>query len=225
MSGCFSESKLFEGQEASTIANCLDTEIFKPIEKELARKILNLPINKKIILYGAIGGTKNPNKGYIKLEQAKEYLFKEGQKDLLFLVFGNDYKRVERNDEVETHYLGHLSDDFTLALVYSAADVMVLPSLQDNLPNTAVEAIACGTPVVAFNTGGLPDIVDHNENVYLAEPYSSNDLARGIEWVLADENRNKWLSKQARKKAEEQFDIEKVAKRYIELYKKVVAKS
>jgi glycosyltransferase involved in cell wall biosynthesis len=128
-------------------------------------------------------------------------------------------------DPLPTIYLGRLNDDETLALAYSAADVMVVPSLQDNLPNTAVEAIAFGTPVVAFNTGGLPDIVDHKENGYLAEPYSSEDLARGIEWMLADGNRNKWLSKQARKKAEVQFNIEKVAKRYIKLYKKVVAKS
>ena len=222
LADCLSRSKLFEGQEAEVIPNGLETSIFKPTKKNITREILNLPEGKKIILYGALSAENDPIKGYQKLMGAKNY---HKQSDLYFVVFGNDYKRTENSKGVITQLMGRINDNVTLSLIYSAADVMVVPSIMEAFGQTASEAMACGTPVVAFNNTGSKDIVDHKENGYLAEPYSSNDLARGIEWVLADENRNKWLSKQARKKAEEQFDIEKVAKRYMKFYKKVVAKS
>ena len=99
---------------------------------------------------------------------------------------------------------------------------MVVPSRQDNLPNTAVESLACGTPVVAFDVGGLSDIVDHHENGYLARPFDPADLAAGISWVLSDDDRHQALSVAARDKALRCFSIADCVKRYIEIYQEVL---
>ena len=99
---------------------------------------------------------------------------------------------------------------------------MVTPSRQDNLPNTVVESLACGTPVVAFDIGGMPNMLDHKTNGYLAKPFDTNDLAAGINWVLADENRHRELCIKVREKAVACFDIETTARQYAELYEDVI---
>lgn len=109
------------------------------------------------------------------------------------------------------HWLGVVCDDRVLALAYSAADLMVVPSRQDNLPNTAIEPQACGTPVVAFDIGGLPDIVAHRETGWLAKAFDTEDLAAGILWVLEARNRWQGLSQAARARAVEHFSQQVVA--------------
>ncbi|MGB5711165.1 MAG: glycosyltransferase, partial [Waterburya sp.] len=121
----------------------------------------------------------------------------------------------------KTHYLGKLSDDISLAQVYAAADIFVAPSLQDNLPNTVVEAIACGTPCAAFKIGGMPEIIEHQQNGYLAQPFEEEDLARGIAWVLENKERHQKLSDRARAKAEQEFTQEIQARRYESLYNEI----
>ena len=223
LANCLSESKLFKGQQATVIPNGLDTTVFKPTDKRIAREILNLPVSKKIVLYGAMGAESNPIKGYQKLTEAKKILYKNKDiQDVYFLVFGNDYRKTEQTEGFTTQYLGGIDDNITLSLVYSAADVMVVPSLMEAFGQTASEAMACGTPVVAFNATGLKDIVDHKKNGYLAEPYDSEDLARGIKWILENEKREKELGINARNKVENDFNIEKVSKQYISLYRKIL---
>jgi glycosyltransferase involved in cell wall biosynthesis len=119
------------------------------------------------------------------------------------------------------HQVGYLSDDITLRLLYSAADVFVIPSRLENLPNTGLEAHTCGTPVVAFNIGGLPDIVEHLVTGYLANPYDTVDLAQGIKWVL-DQRQSGSLGLKARERAVERFSNHMIAEKYITLYKKVI---
>lgn len=114
------------------------------------------------------------------------------------VVFGEAQPRKKEDLGFPVKYTGHITDENYLCQFYSAADVMIVPSQQDNLPNTAIEAIACGTPVVAFNIGGLPDIVAYEKNGYLAQAFDSQDLARGIQWVLEDVQRHAQLCAQAR---------------------------
>jgi len=109
-----------------------------------------------------------------------------------------------------------------LALAYSAADLMVVPSRQDNLPNTAIEPQACGTPVVAFNIGGLPDIVVHCETGWIAKAFDTEDLAAGILWVLGDRDRWQELSLSARARAVERFSPQIIAKQYAQIYEQVM---
>lgn len=106
--------------------------------------------------------------------------------------------------------------------MYSAADVFVLPTIQDNLPNTLIESIACGTPCVAYDVGGVSDIIEHRKNGYLVNSQDVNDLAQGIKWVLEDEKRYKELSGFCRKTTIKKFDINKVAQQYIALYNALV---
>ena len=138
------------------------------------------------------------------------------------IVFGDREPENPTDFGLPVHYLGCLHDDIGIALLYAAADVMVTPSRQDNLPNTVIESLACGTPVVAFDICGMPDMIDHQINGYLAKPYDTSDLAAGINWVLSDETRHKELCINAREKAAACFDIEKIAGRYAELYTEAV---
>jgi len=113
-------------------------------------------------------------------------------------------------------------DGLSLVVLYSAADVMVVPSLQEAWGNTVMESLSCGTPVVAFNTGGIPDMVEHKKNGYLAKPFDVSDLACGIEWLLnSNEETRRSLSTNARQKVEENFTLDLQVKRYVSLYGKL----
>ena len=127
------------------------------------------------------------------------------------------------NFRLKTTYLGKLSDDIALALVYSACDVFVVPSIEDNLPNTIMEAMACGTPCVGFKTGGIAEMIDHKKNGYLVERFNIDDLAGGISWIIEDRKRWEIISKAARVKAENEYDINIVAKKYAKLYDFILA--
>ena len=109
-----------------------------------------------------------------------------------------------------------------MALVYAAADVFVAPSLEDNLPNTVLESLSCGTPVVAFNIGGMPDMVRHEENGYLSPGFDTADLANGLLWVLKDEQRWRRLSDEARSTVVRSFTLQRSASRYLDLYKEIL---
>lgn len=225
LAGCALESALFNNQNIQTIPNGLDLSIYKPVDKNKAREILNIPDqdDTKYILFGAMMATSDERKGYKELSKALHYLVEKYDKvRYRLIVFGTEGHNAPGFGLPAT-YLGQLNEDETLALAYSAANVMVVPSLQDNLPNTAVEAIACGTPVAAFNIGGLPDIVDHKKNGYLATPFNHHDLAEGIAWLLRDNGKLQKLNENARKKAVSKFDINIVTKQYIELYKKILS--
>jgi glycosyltransferase involved in cell wall biosynthesis len=120
------------------------------------------------------------------------------------------------------HFMGHLHDDVSLRLLYSAADSVVIPSRQDNLPNVGVEAHACATPVVAFDVGGLPDIVEHGKTGYLAKAFDTTDMAAGLKWVLEDEIRHLDLRAAARRRAERLWSYEAVAPQYMAVYAEAI---
>jgi glycosyltransferase involved in cell wall biosynthesis len=142
---------------------------------------------------------------------------------------------------MKTYWTGRIDSEQKMTALYNAADLMCVPSRQDNLPNTAVEACACGVPVVAFDIGGLSDIVEHMQTGYLAKPFDTADFARGIEWVLARRNVERrmldagcellstqhpdsdFLSANSRRKAERCFAPEVVAGQYISVYERVLA--
>jgi glycosyltransferase involved in cell wall biosynthesis len=120
-------------------------------------------------------------------------------------------------------YLGRYQDELSMALVYSAADVFVAPSVQDNLPNTVMEASACATPSVAFNVGGLADLVEHERTGYLARPFDVDDLAYGLSWLLNEKQRLDVCGNQARKKVEREFEASFIARRHQALYEELLS--
>jgi glycosyltransferase involved in cell wall biosynthesis len=222
LADCARSSSLFRDVRVEVIPNGLDTGMFQPGNKAECRDLLGLTKDKRIILFGAVQGTIDPNKGFHLLKPALQALGKDSS-DMLALVFG-DSSSVEMPDlGMPVISRGIVHDDRTLAAIYSAADVFVAPSMLENLPNTVMEAMACGTPCVAFRQGGVPELVDHEMTGYLAQPYDADDLARGIAWVLEDRGRREELSIRARRKVESQFQQEQVAQQYLNLYAEILS--
>jgi len=224
LSNCVKESKLMSHWPVSVVGNPICTESFKPMDKKIARTKLNLPNNVPLILFGAMGGKKDPRKGFDLLIASLKYLKDDPKaKRPELVIFGQNKPKSPPNLGFPIHYLGHLNNDVSLQLAYNAADVMVVPSIQEAFGQTASESMACGTPVVAFGATGLLDIVDHRVNGYLAKPFDTNDLAQGINWVLNNENYSE-LCKNARDKVLKEFDNKIVAKKYIAVFEKILKK-
>ncbi len=219
LSNAAKESYLFKNKTIINLPNPIDTNLFKPFEQKKARQLWNLPENKKLVLFGAMGATSDPRKGYQELIGSLQRLQNE---EIEWVIFGNSEPKEKPNFKFKSHYTGQLYDDVSLITLYNACDVMLVPSLQENLSNAIMESLACGTPVVGFNIGGNSDMIEHHKNGYLAKPFDSYDLAKGIEWVLGDEERHKQLCFAAREKVIEKFDSEKVAKQYIDLYQSLL---
>ena len=216
---CARSSSLFQDLPIEVIPNGLDTQQYKPIPRRIARELLNLPQDKQLILFGAMYPNSDRRKGFYLLQQALQSLSKtEWRNQIEVAIFGASRPQESVELGLNSHYLGRLSDEISLAVVYAAADVFVAPSTQDNLPNTVMEAIACGTPSVAFNIGGMPELIEHQHNGYLAQALDSEDLAQGIIWVLENKERHQKLCDRARQKAEQEFTLEIQARRYESLY-------
>jgi len=211
-------STLLKEKKHINLPNPIDTNIFKPLDGGNARELWNLPHDKKLILFGANSATSDINKGFIELSKALHQLL---AKNIEFVVFGSSKPKESQNFGFKTHYLGYLHDDVSLVTLYSAVDVMVVPSLQENLSNTIMESLACSIPVVGFDIGGNSDMIEHEKNGYLAKPFESQDLADGINWVLKNKD-YATLCQNAREKVLKEFDSVVVVKKYIELYKDIL---
>ncbi|PSB06156.1 glycosyl transferase [Pleurocapsa sp. CCALA 161] len=217
---CAGSSSLFKNLRVEVIPNGVDIQRYKPVNRPIVRELIGLPQNKHLVMFGAIKATSDRRKGFYFLQAALESLCQSGwQNKLELVVVGASQPEKEIYLGFKTHYLGKLNDDISLAQVYAAADVFVAPSVQDNLPNTVVEAIACGTPAVAFNIGGMPEIIEHHVNGYLAQPFEIEDLAKGIVWILENQERHQKLGDRARAKAKQEFSQELQARRYASLYR------
>ncbi len=222
MRDCVKACSLFNNRRIEIIPAGLDETVFRPMDKLEARAVENIPAAGAIILMGAYGGTRDPRKGFHLLVEALKALAKDGWADKAeLLIFGGNEPVPAAITGLRTRYLGYVPGD-SLIRLYNAADVFVCPSTQENFGQTVLESLSCGTPVVAFDIGGPSDMVRHEQNGYLARPFSTDDLARGIAWVLADKSRRRYLAAQARQKVEEHYTIEKVARSYVNLYKEVL---
>ncbi len=218
MADCAASSALFKNTEVVNLPNLIDTRAFAPIDKYTARALLNLPQDKSLVLFGAMSATTDPNKGFRILSQALLQLPQQWE----LVVFGSSQPKTPQNFKQATHYQGHMHDDISLRLLYSAADVMVVPSLQENLSNAIMESLACATPVVAFDVGGNSDMIEHKINGYLAKPFDPQDLAHGVKWVLCSPDTTK---KNARNKIISSFESEFLSKKYINLYKQILVRA
>lgn len=217
LADCAKQSVIMKDWPIHVIPNAIDTNLWRPLDKAMSRDILNLPTDKKLVMFGAIGGTADPRKGFDLLKESISLLSVEF-KNIELVIVGQLAPKNHHHLGLPTHYTGHLSDDITLLLYYSACDCFVIPSRQDNLPNTGVESLACGTPVIGFNTCGIPSIVEHKVNGYLSAAFDAKDLANGIKWVLEDELRYKTLAENARQFAVERFSYSAVSKLYKDVY-------
>ena len=195
----------------------VDTDLFRPRDRAAARQRLGLPAEREYLLTVALGVDSDRRKGLHLLEPALQNLAAR-RAGLELLIVGADSPRDGGpNFGLPTRYLGRIGDEEALAWVYSAANVFVIPSLQENLPNTVVEALACGVPSVGFRIGGMTDLVQEGSTGALASPFDTDDLAHKIAGLL-DNAEDKDFSGAARQQALDNHAEETVAKRYLALF-------
>ena len=206
---CASQSQLTINKPIFYIPNSVDNKIFKPFDKNIAKQILNLNVNDTVIAFGAVS-IGSPYKGWAYLQRALEILkYDDDLNKISVLIFGDDYsKQVADEIPFNTKFMGYLRDGYSLSLVYNAADVFVAPSLADNLPTTLLESLSCGTPVVGFDVGGIPDMIKHKENGYLAKYRDAEDLANGIKFCLKNNIKGQLLP---------DFEMSNIIEKHLEL--------
>jgi glycosyltransferase involved in cell wall biosynthesis len=221
MAACARDSSLLGHRRIDVIPNGLDLNAFRPMPREVARGVLRLPNDRRYVLFTAVGGASNPIKGFVHLAAALRALHQNGAGGALELLVGGSSVPPSMDCGVPVRCMGILHDDLSIALLNSAADVVAVPSVQDNFPNTVLEALACGRPVAAFRIGGNPDMITDRQNGVLAEPFDAGALARGIAWLLENETRWRELSAAARCTAEAQYGLGIQARRYTALYREL----
>lgn len=218
------QSALLTEQRIVSIPNPIDTRIFHPIDKVEARKQLQLPEDKQIILFVSQKVT-DPRKGMDYLVESLNRLLADDpslRERAVVAILGGQAEEIAERLPMEAYPLGYVSETKRIVAIYSAVDLFVTPSLSDNLPNTIMEAMACGVPCVGFKVGGIPEMIDHLKNGYVANYRDAKDLASGIRWVL-DEANGEELTKNALHKVHANYSQTAVAMQYIEVYNHAAA--
>jgi glycosyltransferase involved in cell wall biosynthesis len=215
------QSNLMGTWPVAVIPNPLDTNAFRPYPQAEARAFHHLPPDVPLVLFALTTDLNDPRKGWDLLREALQLVHLE-RPDVELAVLGHDAPPEPwATDLPRTHWLGRLSQDEQLAMAYGAADVTVVPSRQDNLPQTGTEAQACGCPVVAFRIGGLPDVVDDAETGLLADPFDTAALAHAINTLISSDERRGRMAQAARARAERLWSERVVATQYRELFSAV----
>lgn len=217
-------SKLLQGFPVTSIPNAINMNLFRPKAKKEAREASNLPLDKKLLLFGSLK-ISDERKGFKYLVEACKILNDtyNDTNEIGLVVFGKECEQISNILPYPIYPMDYVSDEKQMVNIYNSVDLYVTPSLQDNLPNTIVEAMACGVPCVGFNVGGIPEMIDHLKNGYIAEYKSSHDFAKGIHWALTESNYEE-LRQEAYKKALNSYSESSVAMKYIELYNKIAHK-
>lgn len=218
------KSGLLVGQKVISIPNPIDSRVFYRENRDEARVYAGLPADKRLILFVSQRVTDR-RKGmdyFISAVAKMTEMHPEMKEDTGIVILGGSADEVAGQLPLPSYPVGYVSDEKRIASIYNSVDMFVLPSLEDNLPNTIMEAMACGVPCVAFNTGGIPEMIDHLRNGYVAEYKSSADLANGMCWVMCSADR-KALGDAAIKKVNQCYSQHAVAMKYIEAYNQAMA--
>ena len=216
------KSALLAGERVLCIPNPINTNLFKPRNKQEARGKCHLPSDKKLVLFGSFKVT-DKRKGAAYLIEACNLLIEkhpEWKQTLGIVVLGKQAELLQRQLPCKVYPMNYVENEHQLVDIYNSVDLFALPSLQENLPNMVMEAMACGVPCVGFNTGGIPEMIDHLHNGYVARYKSSEDLANGIYWILTEPSYDE-LSEQAYRKAVGSYSEYNVAKRYTDIYNQI----
>jgi glycosyltransferase involved in cell wall biosynthesis len=214
------KSALLKDQRIVSIPNAIDTRVFRPQDKQQARQNLDLPADRRIILFVSQRVT-DPRKGIRYFVEAVSRLVRqhpEMKENTGVAILGGHAEEVASQLVLPSYPLGYVSNPSRIVSVYNAADVFVLPSLEDNLPNTIMEAMACGVPCVGFHVGGIPEMISHQVNGYVAQERDAADLAQGIRYVLAEAD-YATLSRECLHQVAQKYSQQSVASRYMEEYR------
>lgn len=210
---CAQESMIFKNHPVFNIPNLIDIHQFKPIDRKIAREILNLPSCRKLLLFGAANSTNDLYKGWKHLLECLKGL---KDKDIELVIFGNKNETPINDIPFKIHWMGVINDNPTKSLLYSACDIFLSPSLAENFSLTIEEALSCATPVVAFDIGGNSDLITHKFNGYIAMWNDISDFRKGIEWILYDSNMEDLISN-ARASVVSRYSYEEVIKNHLNI--------
>jgi len=191
---CAKKSFLTKDKPVFYIPNAIDNKLFKPFDKKIAKNILNIDVDEIVIAFGAVK-VNSPYKGWSYLQKALDILHQDKDlKNISILIFGSGYdQQIAEAIPFKTKFMGYLKDEYSIIVAYNATDVFVVPSLADNQPTTVMESMCCGTAVVGFDIGGIPDMISHKENGYLAKYKDSNDIANGIRFCIENKIKGKMM--------------------------------
>ena len=223
LEGMAKQSALLANQPVSVIPNPISTTLFHPIKQTEARQKLALPTEGKLILFGSVKLT-DKRKGIDYMVEACRLLAKQHpalKEQLALVAVGMHAAELQPLVPFKVHNMGYVREEHQLAEIYNAADLYVIPSLDENLPNTIMEAMACGTPCVGFPTGGIPEMIDHLKNGYLTKEHSAEQLAEGI-YTLLTTPAYESLSHEAVAKVNACYSERSVANQYGQLYAKLL---
>lgn len=207
------------GARISSIPNPIDISLFRPVDRQAARERFGLPKDKRLLLFAA-AKLSDTRKGASFLIEACGRLKERFSGQMEVVLMGSAAGELAERLPFPAHALGYLSDPEAMVAAYAGADLFVIPSLEDNLPNTIMEAMACGTPCVGFATGGIPEMIDHRVNGYVARCRDAVDLAEGIGWVVAHPHPEA-LREACVRKVSDCYAEAVVARRYLDLYQRL----
>lgn len=210
------EKSILKNKDIRFIYNGIDETVFKPYAKSLARNELGLPADKKILLFSSNGSLNNKQKGGKYLLEAYEYF--KNRDDLFFVTLGNEKRELVSNNFLNMEYI---CNENTMAKYYSAADLFIFPTLAETFGLVIAESLACELPVIAFDTGPIPELIEHMENGYIAKYRNTNDLIYGIKSFIDNSELLEKASKKARNKILEKFTLDKMLNSYSDLYQEV----
>jgi glycosyltransferase involved in cell wall biosynthesis len=222
LAGCAKSSSLLAGKRIEVIPNGLDTEKFRPMNKAEARHLLGLPEDANLVLYCGIHSTVDANKGADLLLEALQGQASQMANCFDLVLLGTTACLGFETLGIKVHTLGRLVDEVSLRIAYASADLLVLPSREESLSYTVMEAMACGVPCVAFDGNGASDLIDHMSTGYLVKPYDTEELGISILRLLGDRLQLDTMAQKSRKKIVEGYDQKHIANRYLNLYQSMV---
>ena len=221
-----SSSAILCESRITTIPNAIDLQSFSPVDKTTARAEFGLPIGKLVLLFGALTSVGEQRKGFHFIKPLLAKLAgNDVRSDIHLAVLGMNAPQEDQNFPFPVTYLGVLDDDKSIARAYSSADVLIVPSMEDNLPNAVMEGSSCGVPSVGFAIGGLPDLIEHRRSGYLAKPFDVDDLAAGVLFLIGEPGVAEQAGKLARQHVAKYYSYEAVARQHIALYSEILAGS
>ena len=221
LANCVKQSALMKSWPVNVIPNPLDVEIFKPFDQKIARELFNLPQDKKIILFGSMDGTNNKNKGWDLLSKALK-IVAQNIPDAISVIFGQSDGDHSSEINIPIIYVGKLNDPQSLAMLYSAADITIVPSRIESFGQIASESISCGTPAIAFDCTGLKDVIKNDETGFLVDPYDYVKLGKSIIKLLKNDSKINQFKIACRERALKLWSYKAISKKYMDLYLKIL---
>lgn len=220
LADCAKKSLLFKDFKIEIIPYGLSTSVFKARDRHFCRELLNLPQDKTLIIFGAAYRIKRKGLEYL-IQALKLLKDKTDTSGVALVIFGNCTDDSLKDIGFPVYSLGYIDDESLLSCCYSAADLFVVPSLEDNFPNTILESFACGIPIVGFDVGGILEMIKTKEIGLLAKVGDVKELSEHIIWMINHPDERQQMGLNARRLAEQEYTTELQAKRYLKLYESI----